>query len=285
MFGRLRFPICVSGPRKSRGGLMRLQNFVYIGTFALCLALASVCSAQNAPADPKPADQTAAPAAPTPPAPLSQPAITGPLSGLPPATFDAGPFGKSSVNGVLSGGGMVQGKAVPGDNKTQAALHNGQVFIQKADGPVQFNIQAGAYNLPSLATPFLDTDKATSAFFSPVPVAFAKFQAGKNTSFLIGSLPTLIGAEYTFTFENMNIERGLLWNQENAINRGVQVNQTLGKFTASLSWNDGYYSNRYSWLSGSLTYAKGPHSLSFIGMGNLGHTAFQTLATPVQNNS
>jgi hypothetical protein len=52
-----------------------------------------------------------------------------------------------------------------------------------------------------------------------------------------------------------------------------------------LGWNDGYYSNRYSWLSGSLTYATGPHSLSFIGMGNLGQTAFQTLATPVQNNS
>jgi hypothetical protein len=76
-----------------------------------------------------------------------------------------------------------------------------------------------------------------------------------------------------------------LWNQENAINRGIQVNQTVGKFTASLSWNDGFYSNRYSWLSGSLTYANGPHSLAFVGMGNLGETAFQTLATPVQNNS
>jgi len=83
----------------------------------------------------------------------------------------------------------------------------------------------------------------------------------------------------------MNIERGLLWNQENAVNRGIQVNQTLGKFTAALSWNDGYYSNRYTWLSGSLTYVNGPHSLAFVGMGNLGQTKFQTLATPVQNNS
>ncbi len=232
---------------------MRLQNSVYITGFALCFALAPLGSAQNAPADPKPADQTATPA---PPAPLSQPAITGPLSGLPPATFDAGPLGKISVNGILSGGGMVQGNAVPGDNKTQAALHNGQVFIQKADGPVQFYLQAGAYNLPSLATPFLETDKTISNFYGPVPVAFLKFQAGKNTSFLVGSLPTMIGAEYTFTFENVNIERGLLWNQENAVNRGVQVNQTMGKVTASVSWNDGFYSNRYTWLLGSLTYAK-----------------------------
>ena len=83
----------------------------------------------------------------------------------------------------------------------------------------------------------------------------------------------------------MNIERGLLWNQENAINRGIQINQTMGKFAASLSWNDGYYSNRYSWLSGSLTYTQGPHALTFVGMGNAGHTAYQTAATPVQNNS
>ena len=125
-----------------------------------------------------------------------------------------------------------------------------------------------------------------SKLFGPVPVAFVKLQAGKNTfAFMIGALPTLIGAEYTFTFENMNVHRGLLWNQENAVNRGIQVNQTMGKFTASLSWNDGFYSNRYSWLTGSLTYTKGPHSLAFVGGGNYGQTAFQTYATPVQNNS
>jgi hypothetical protein len=97
-------------------------------------------------------------------------------------------------------------------------------------------------------------------------------------------LPTLIGAEYTFTFENMNVERGLLWNQENAVNKGIQVTQTLGKFTGSLSWNDGFYSNRYTWLTGSLAYTNGPHSLTFVAGGNYGQTAFQTFATPVQNN-
>lgn len=261
---------------------MRFDTLQKIGIGALGLALASVCGAQNAPA---PADQpaAAAPAAPT-PAPLPTPAITGPLSNLPPAEFEAGPFGKISVNGFLSGMGLVQNNAVPGDNTRQAALSNGQVFIQKTDGWFQFYLQAGIYNIPSLGTPFLASDKAVSDLWGPLPVAFVKLQAAKNTSFEVGALPTLMGAEYTFTFENMNIDRGLLWNQENAVNRGVQVNQTMGKFTASLSWNDGYYSNRYSWLSGSLTYANGPHSLVFTAMGNLGQTAYQSLATPVQNN-
>ena len=260
-----------------------VKNFAAI---ALCFGLVSIGHAQNGsavqtPDQPKPADQTPAPAA---PAALPTPSITGPLSGLPPAIFDAGPFGKIAVNGILNGMGMWTGNHVPGDNPTQAALSNGQVFIQKTDGWFQFYLQAGAYNIPALGTPFLATDKTVSDLFSPVPVAFLKLQAGKNTSFLIGALPTLIGAEYTFTFENMNVARGLLWNQENAVNRGIQVNQTMGKVTASLSWNDGFYSNRYTWLSGSLTYANGPHSLAFVGGGNLGQTAFQSLATPVQNN-
>lgn len=256
---------------------------------ALCLGLASVSRAQNASA-PLPADQqkpdgeTAAPAAPATPAPLPSPSITGPVQNIPPAIFDAGPFGKIAVNGLFTGLGLWQSNHIPGDNPTQAALSNGQVFLQKTDGWFQFYLQAGAYDLPSLGTPFLATDKTISNLYGAVPLAYLKLQAGKNTSFEIGSLPTLVGAEYTFTFENMNVSRGLLWNQENAITRGVQVNQAFGKFTASVSWNDYFYSSRYTGVSGSLTYTNGPHSLSFIGAGNLGQTGYQTFATPVQNN-
>ncbi len=248
-----------------------------------CLAFVShVASAQNS----TPSDQQQnTPAQTAAPAPLPTPAITGPLQAAPPNSFEGGPFGTLNVNGIISGMGLWQGNHVPGDNTGQAALSNGQIFLQKTTSWWQFYVQAGAYNILSLGTPFLSTEKAITDLYGPVPVAYAKLVPAKNTSILIGALPTLMGAEYTFDFQNMNIERGLLWNQENAINRGIQVNQTFGKFTASLSWNDGYYSNRYSWLSGSLTYANGPHSFTFAGMGNLGQTAFQTLATPVQNNS
>ena len=92
------------------------------------------------------------------------------------------------------------------------------------------------YNVPAFGTPFVQRDKTVSNLYGPLPVGYIKLHE-------IGALLTLVGAEYTFTFENMNIERGLLWNQENAINRGIQVNQTIGK-SASLSWNDGFYSNR-----------------------------------------
>lgn len=268
---------------------------------AVATAAAMGASAQSSPAASS-STQTASAAAPAggqaltstqpaeapkadPPAPLTTPAVTGPLAWLPPAMFDAGPLGKVAANGIVTGFGMWQDNHVPGDNIGQAALSNGQIFLQKADGKVQYFIQVGAYTMPALGTSFLAADKTVSDFYGPVPVAFLKIPAGKTTQFLIGALPTLIGAEYTFTFENMNIERGLLWNQETAVSRGIQVNQTLGKYlSASLSWNDGFYSNRYTWLSGSLTYTKGPHALAFVAGGNYGQTAYQTLATPVQNN-
>ena len=218
--------------------------------------------------------------------PLSTFVLTGPLQWLPPATFDAGPFGKLSVNGIVTGYALFQNNSVPGDDKAQATLSNGHIFIQKADGKLQYYIQAGVYTMPTLGSPFLNAQNTVSNFYGPVPVAYLKLQAAKNTQFLIGSLPTLMGAESTFTYQNFNIERGIVWNQENAINRGIQINQTLGKYlSAAVSWNDGYYSNRYSWLSGSVTFTKGPHVLVYDGMGNLGQTVYQTAATPVQNNS
>jgi hypothetical protein len=239
-------------------------------------------AAAPAPA-PAAADQAAAPAAA--PAPLSTFVLTGPLQWLPPATFDAGPLGKLNVNGIVTGFSQFQTNPVPGDSGAQATLSNGQIFIQRADGKVQYYIQAGVYTMQALSAPFVNAQDTMKNFYGPVPVAYLKLQAAKNTQFLIGSLPTLMGAESTFTYQNFNIERGILWNQENAINRGIQVNQTLGKYlSAAFSWNDGYYSNRYSWLSGSVTLTKGPHSLVYDGMGNLGQTVFERAATPIQNN-
>src|SRR5262245_6821566 len=226
----------------------------------------------QAPGQPAAAGQPAQTSAPT---PLPTPAIIGPLNAAVLTASDAGPFDKVAVNGILTGMGLWQENHVLGDEPTQATLSNGQVFIQKTDGWFQFYLQAGAYDIPALGVPFLAADKTVSDFYGPVPVAYLKLAPGKNTSIEIGALPTIMGAEYTFTFQNMNIERGLLWNQENAVNRGIQVNQTLGKFTAAGSWNDGYYSNRYSWLSGSLTYANGPHSLAFAAMGTWGRQSFR----------
>ena len=269
---------------------MNLHVNRILPSMAIAAMAMAVAAAGQAPATPTPAQAPApapaAAAAPAAPAPLSTFVLTGPLTWQPPATFDAGPFGKLSVNGIVTGFSVFQNNSVAGDDNAQATLSNGQIFIQRAEGKLQWYVQAGVYTMPTLSVPFVNAQNTVNNFYGPVPVAYLKLQAAKNTQFLMGSLPTLMGAESTFTYQNFNIERGIVRNQENAINRGIQVNQTMGKYlSAAISWNDGYYSNRYSWLSGSATLTKGPHSLVYDGMGNLGQTAYQTAATPVQNNS
>jgi Putative beta-barrel porin-2, OmpL-like. bbp2 len=183
--------------------------------------------------------------------------------------------------------GFVQNNWIPGDKSTHWDLSNGQIFLQKTSGWWQFYLQGGAYNLPDLGVSFIKTTDTLTDFYGPLPVAYLKLVKG-NFNVEIGELPTLIGAEYTFSFENMNIERGLLWNQENAISRGVQVSDTFKKLSLSVSLNDGFYSNVYNWITGTAAYAfNSSNTLSFIGGGNAGQTANtnNSFATPLLLNN
>jgi hypothetical protein len=224
--------------------------------------------------------------------PLSSPGFSGPLAANPnPTSFDAGPLGQVHVTGQVSGLGLAQSHTTPapgtGNADSLLDLSNAQVEIQTTSGPVQFYLQAGAYSLPSLGTSYLRADKAPDQLYGALPVAYAKVVLTPELSVMAGALPTLIGAESTFTFQNMNIERGLLWNQEPAVSKGVQVNFSKGPLSAAVSVNDGYYSDRYNWVSASVSYAVNPsNTITVVGGGNLSDTSKSTFATPiVQNNS
>jgi hypothetical protein len=207
--------------------------------------------------------------------------MSGPLQSAPPHTFENG----LAVNGVLSGILWTEGNHIPGDNATHYDVSNAQIFVQKTTGWWQFYLQGGAYNLPAIGVPFLSTADTMKNVYGPFPQGYLEL-AKKSFDVKIGALPTLIGAEYTFSFENMNLERGLLWNQENAVNRGIQADYTHKKLTLSLSWNDGFYSNRYTWVTGAATYAfNSANTLAFIGGGNAGSYAKNTLATPLLLNN
>lgn len=244
---------------------------------------------QGAPA-PTPAP-AAAPAAATPPAapmPLPTPSMAGPLATGIPHELPAGPFGKIEITGVLSGIAQFSDEPFFSGDEGHVDLSNAQVFIQKTSGFFQFFLQGGAYNLPVVGAPFAKTTDTVRNDFGAFPVGYAKFVKG-NFNVEIGALPTLIGDEYIFTFENMNVERGLLWNQEPVVSRGIQLNDTYKKLTLSFSWNDGFYSNRYTSLSGLAAFAiNGANTLSFAAGGNAGayvRTGPNSSATPpLQNN-
>lgn len=247
---------------------------------------------------PAPAAPAPAPAAPT--SPLIAPSITGPLAiQLPPPKYTLGPLGDIYVDGIGSGLGQWQNNPFPGNRSWEPDLSNGQLFIQKTDGIFQFYAQPGAYSIPDIGVPYISAAEGTFGYHVPAyqtgtgnlwgwfPQGFVKIAPTDSFSIEAGKLPTLMGAEYTFSFENINIQRGLLWNQENAVNKGVQANYTVGPVALALSWNDGFDSGVYNWVTGTVTYTlNSANSFEFFGGGNVGATNISTLRTPLaQNNS
>ena len=242
-------------------------------------AFAGAALADTAPAAPAPA----APAAPAFSLGMDGPLVINPK----PLTVDSGLLGSVTINGALTGAAIFQDNALPGDKKAQADLTNAQIFIEKTDGLFQFFVDVGEYSFPTVGTPYTTATKVNGATFGAIPRAYVKLQPTDSFSIEAGKLPTLIGAEYNFTFENMNIERGLLWNQENLVNRGVQANYTHGPLALSLSVNDGFYSNAISWVTGVATYTfNSSNILAFSAGGNTRKVYTQNSATPgLQNNS
>jgi hypothetical protein len=221
------------------------------------------------------------------PPPTLQPPIAVTLESNPkPSRFDLGGLGPVYLTSVLSGLAQVQSNTLPSDRVRQFDVDNAQVFLNKPDGMLQFFLQVGYYAIPVIGVPYIRAIDATPTFFTPVPQGYLKFVPNENFSVMVGKLPTLIGAESTFSFQNMNIQRGLLWNQENAVNRGVQVNYAAGPLTLAGSINDGFYSERFTWVSLSASYAiDKANTLAAVAAGNTNHTDKSSTATPLfQNN-
>ena len=207
------------------------------------LAACAICAAGTAEA------QTAAGPSPV---NLPGPVLAGVLtSDQPPPTIDTGLLGRITVNGLLSGLGLVQSNPSANDRSVALDGSSAQIFIQKTDGLVQFYVQAGAYAIPDLGTPYRHRSDAGSTWgsdFDALPQAYLRLAPTASFSIEAGKLPTLIGPENTFSYENYNIERGLLWNQTQSVSRGVQANLTAGPVLINLSLNDGYYSDRFNWI-------------------------------------
>lgn len=221
------------------------------------------------------------------PAPSLAPSMTGPLTANPkPLQIDGGPLGSVYVSGVISGLGLVQDHPFPGDHKSLADLANGMVIVQTAQGPVQFYAQVGGYAIPTLGTPYFKAKTYVRDTYGLLPVAYVKIAPASDVNIEVGKLYTLQGAENAFTFQNFNVERGLLFNQTSTINRGVQVNYAHGALSVSAALTDGYYSNRYNWLSGTIGYTlSAKDSITLGAAASLSHNPRSTFATPTALNN
>ena len=137
--------------------------------------------------------------------------------------------------------------ALSGYISTSTDVSNGLFTLTKNAGTVRFTVTGGAYAFPTVGLPLLPTTQpnANSYLYGFIPTYALQFVPDAHVTLSAGQLPSLMGQESGFTFQNVNIQRGLVWGQETTFSRGVRVAYTNGKITGTLGYDDGYYSGNH----------------------------------------
>ncbi|MBE7563268.1 outer membrane beta-barrel protein [Acidithiobacillus sp. HP-6] len=206
---------------------------------------------------------------------------------MPPAyTIDAGTIGKVKVAGVLDGYAYAQTNA-PFNQKTYSAnMANGMLHIYSNDKFIGFSIWAGA-NTSNVLGAF--NDKPNFTPHGTMKFGYLTINPNKHFQIGIGQIASPEGLECGFDYKNSNIVSTTLSNVQTGPQRGVQLQYSSGPYYAYMSWSDGYYTNRYNFLSWLFSYSFNKKDIiNFYGGANLGHTGYLTNQTEgdiAENNS
>ncbi|WP_308389254.1 outer membrane beta-barrel protein [Acidithiobacillus sp. AMEEHan] len=211
------------------------------------------------------------------------------LPATPPTiNVDAGPLGKLSVGGLLSVNGRAQSnrfdQSGPAGKYFSADVTDGLVSVAKTSGLLQFYVEAGAYNFYGIGQPASSTGSTISSTFGPLPLAYLQITPSNDFNIQIGKLPAITGITplTDLISSSYNIQFGLDGWQQQTISRGIQANYSAGPFSASVAWTDGYYSKRFNWVVGQLSYnLNSANSITIQGGGNAGQTDY---AGPLDNS-
>ncbi len=123
-------------------------------------------------------------------------------------------------------------------------LSNGLLTLTKTGGQLRFAVTAGVYAFPTVGQPLVSTTQAgaNTALYGYVPAYDLAYVPNAHVTVSVGQLASLLGQESGFTYQNINVQRGLLWAAETTFSRGVRVAYANGKITADLGYDDGFYS-------------------------------------------
>ncbi|MCX8075521.1 MAG: porin [Aquificaceae bacterium] len=153
----------------------------------------------------------------------------------------ADPLGTLKLSGALTVyGTYTNNKILPDEKKTSYDVGSALLKIEKPAEPFGFTLIGGAYAVPVLGLPFANTSTTTDPF-SALPVAYGEYTLMKDVSIQAGKLPTIIGYESAFTYQNNYIQRGLVWNMQPVVHHGVRLNYNLKPIVVKLGINDGFY--------------------------------------------
>jgi len=138
------------------------------------------------------------------------------------------------------------------DSKDHSDLGNLLINGSYTSGLYKLSASAGAYSFLTIGQAInqtLNNDErlfgacANTSCYTALPqVQLTYTSKDQHWTVFAGKLGTLLGAEGIYTYQNVNIQRGLAWALEPVISRGVHVGYTNGPWTVAAEANDGYYS-------------------------------------------
>ena len=200
--------------------------------------------------------------------------------------FDTELIGTWEINAAFTGLGAIQSNATDSNPRNYGDISNAQVVIAKPSGLLQFFAISGFYSIPDLSTSYVRAATQTRTTWGALPVAYASIVPNEQWSLYVGKMFALGGAEGTFSYENTNIQRGLLWSQTNSISQGTQLNFQSDAWSSSLSWTDGADSGTYNWLGLSFGYKPSSNtSVTAVWNGSLSGNAADSARTPLLTNN
>ena len=143
------------------------------------------------------------------------------------------------------------------DLASRADIANLLVTVNAAIKKLSLGATLGAYAFPTLGSALDPTLQARSntALFGALPLLDISYAPNAHLSFSLGKLATLLGQESVFTYQNLNIERGIGWALEPTISRGARATYSNGRWSLALEDDDGYYSGHYGTLAALFGYA------------------------------
>ena len=141
------------------------------------------------------------------------------------------------------------------DLSNRTDISNAFLIVNKSAGTFRYGFAAGAYNIPVVGFALNKTiqNGANTSLYGALPSVYAEYAPTNYFNLQAGKLATLAGQESTYTYLNINIQRGVIWNIETAVSRGLRGTLTGSKFNGALEINDGYYSGNRLGVEGQIT--------------------------------
>lgn len=138
-----------------------------------------------------------------------------------------------------------------------AQIGNALLNLAAGAGNLHLSATVGAYGFPTLGFPIAAVNEpgSNTQLYGPLPVAALQYTVNSHLSVSAGKFAALLGQESPFTYQNLNVQRGIGWAMEPTIGRGALIAYTNGSFSATLQVNDAYYSGTSRAVEGLLGWA------------------------------